>query len=256
MVKSKGPISPRTAGAAKQEAYGADHEALLLAAYHELPRVLVEELHTSDPLNAALREKAPARKSEIEEALAKVELHAEQVALWHAVPDIQFRTSGNIPAPKVTLGLTLYRWLDGRGDRKKVPEAQCVVDFCIDLKLPCWNTGYLRTPDPNKPLNRAGDALSGAGHSLSDHRVLGLVFTREVTLGQAIREIERVRDAGGVDSVRNGYRAPVYPFIICITARQELFDVLSDKVDVMLVDEEYNELAFDLGFLLKEVSAR
>lgn len=253
MAISKSTRSRRTGSAAKQEALGADHETLLLAAYRELPQVLVHELHTIDPLNAALRKKAPGRKAEIEEALAKVELSAEQAAIWRAVPDLQFRDSSDIPPPKLTLGLTLYRWLDGRGDLKKVPEALCMVDFCIHVKIPSWSTGYLGPTGRTKTLDRPGDALYHAGHRLTERRVLGLVFTREVTLGQAVREIERVRDAGGIDSVRNGYGAPEYPFIICVVARRELFDVLRGKVDVMLVDEEYNELAFDLGFLLKEV---
>lgn len=251
MAKSKGSAGGRHPGRAdKADALGADHEALLMAAYHELPELLAEEVHSIEPLNAALRELAPARRDEVAKSLSKIDLPADQLRLWRAVPEIQFGTSA-IPTPEVQLGLTLYRWLDGRGERKKIPEALCVVDFCIQIEIPQWNTGYLITPDREEPLNSATDALSGVGHRLTKHRVLGLVMTRQVTLGQAIREIERVRDAGMVDGVRANYDRASNPLIICVTDRRELYEALRDKVDVVLVED--GDMEYDLGFLLNQV---
>jgi len=255
MAKSKGSTYARKAvRTEKAEACGADHEALLMTAYRELPEMLAEELHTVAPLNTALRKKAATRRDEIEEALSKVELPADQQDLWRAVPEIQFGTS-DIPPPEFQLGLTLHRWLDGRGDRKMIPEALCVVDFCINVEIPTWKTGYLRTPhDRSTPLKSAVDALAGIGQSLTKHKVLGVVMTRQVTLGQAIREIERVRDAGMIDSVRQRHDPPNKPFIICVTDRRELYEVLRDKIDVMFVEDD--ELEFDLGFLRSQVKVQ
>ena len=254
MANSTASGTTRKAGsAAKQEPYGADHEALLLVAYRELPDVLAEELHAIEPLNSALRKQAPKRAAQIEEQLSKTQLPAEQIALWRKVPHLQFSSDSDFPKPKITLGEMLYRWYDGRGDRKKIPEALCMVDFCIELHIPTWQTGYLQTPDLEEPLKKPADGLCGVGHTLTKHRVLGLVFTESVTLGQAIREIERVKDAGTIDSVTTDYARPVVPFILCVTARHELYDVLRDKVDVMHVDTADYTFEVDLGYLLNQV---
>lgn len=250
MAKPKNSPSGRRPGSNEKADAGADHEALLMTAYRELPSLLAEELHSIEPLNEALRACAQERRAKIQKLLDKEPVSAEQKRLWLAVPDLQF-SAATIDRPQFHLGLTLYRRFDARGDSKKIPEALCVVDFSVDVAIPSWNTGYISfdysgTPPPH--LEKLQDGLRGAGHSLDSYRVLGIVLTSDVTLGRAIREIERVRDAGMIDSVRNSYGHPVKPFILCVTDRQELWEVLRDKVDVLFVDDD-DTLEYDFGHL-------
>lgn len=231
---------PRADTATKPAPFGPDHEALLLEAYAELPEALTQMVQSVEPLNAKLREVAEERRAAIEVGLAKApELPPDQVALWRAVPDIQFSGSG-LPEPTMTLAHTLYRRVDARGERKAVPEALCVVDFRVDMALPQWFAGSLRSLGSTDRLKVPTDALDYLGaHPDRQCHILGLVFTSDVTVGQATREVERVRQAAMIAS--NGGRHHISepdPFILCVTPRLELARILSEQVDVMYVDQE------------------
>lgn len=234
-----------------KDSYGEEHEKLLLIAHKELPKLLSEELHAVAPLNEALAKQAPARKKEIERLIKEGAIPSGQEAIWRAIPDLQF-TNAKIPLPKIDLGVTLHRYYGNNGTRKEIPEALSVVDFAIDLDIPKWQTGDIATPDPKKSLLKPVDGIEGLGHKMQKVRVLGIVFTQETTLGNALREIERTRDNGTTDSVRSNYGGHHTPYIICVINRPELFDVLCEKVDVLLIEKD--RLLFDFGYLVQKIS--
>lgn len=248
------PTRRRTAKSPGQEAMGREHETLLLAAYHELPDLIATQLHSVGLINAALRDVADKRRNEVEDELSKLDLPADQIAILRAVPEIQF-ASTNLPRPKVILGRTLYRRCDARGDRKNVPEAICVLDFCVEVQVPSWSIGRLYLPsDPKKiHLKRPRDALSGLGSRTELLTLPGLVFTSDVTIGQAVHAIERVHEAARIDSVIHSEMRPIDPFVICVTNRPELAAILRDKVDVMWTND-IDEVHLDMRFLAKTVT--
>ncbi|OGU20529.1 MAG: hypothetical protein A2580_06930 [Hydrogenophilales bacterium RIFOXYD1_FULL_62_11] len=249
MGRTKTSPGARSPGGTEKAEAGADHEALLMTAYRELPSLLAEELHSIEPLNEALRQRAQELRDTIRKRLEKVSVSAEQKKLWLAVPDLQF-SPGKFDQPEINLGLTLYRRIDARGELKIIPEALCMVDFCVNVSIPTWNVGRISLSSTGTPpnLDKPADGLIGVGlSSVARRRVLGIVLTSEVTLGRAIREIERVRDAGMIDSVRNSYERPIEPYILCVTDRQELSKVLRDKVDVLFVGD--GTLEYDFGYL-------
>lgn len=255
MPTTKAPTRSRKTSTAAVDALGPEHESLLLTAYRELPEILSDEIYDVEPLNEALRECADERRKEIEEALANEDLPAAQQAILRAVPDIQFGPTPNIRPPTVTLGWSLRRWRDARGEPKSLPETICVVDFCVEMLIPKWSTGDLRSLHSLTELKRPEEALSGVGlrPTPARVRVLGLVFTSNTTVGQAVHQIERVIEAGRIDSVRDPYERPKNPYVICVTNRWELAQALADKVDVMWVDSN-GEVVVALGHLLNAVT--